>query len=193
MPEMPRHQCMMYRGSPAANLPALASMIRLKLQENNRCLCLNSPPMVNGLRAYLFAQGLDADKEIGKGSLVLSSATGHLMNGRFDTKLILALLDDAMDQALKEGFEGLFATGDMTWEFGPERDFSKLVDYERRLEDLFRKHATLHGICQYHTNTLPPKAVQQGISTHPAIFINETLSQLNSQYVTPQMEDDGSV
>jgi hypothetical protein len=183
MPEMPRHQFMMYEGSPAAYLPALASMIRIKLQEHNRCLYLNSPPMVTGLRSYLYAHGVDVPKEIGEGSLVLSSATGHLMNGRFDTDRILALLNDAMDQALKEGFRGLFATGDMTWEFGPERDFSQLLDYERRLEDLFRKHATLYGICQYHTNTLPPKAVQQGISIHPAIFVDETLSRLNSQYM----------
>ena len=183
MPEMPRHQFMMYEGSPAAYLPALASMIRLKLQENNRCLYLNSPPMVTGLRAYLFARGVDVPKETEKGSLVLSSETGHLINGRFNTDRILALLKDAMDQGLNEGFKGLFATGDMTWEFGPERDFSKLLDYERRLEDLFRKHVTLHGICQYNINTLPAEAVQQGISTHPAIFIDETLSQLNSQYV----------
>ena len=183
MPDMPRHQFMMYEGSPAVYLPALASMIRLQLQENHRCLYLNSPPMVTGLRSYLYAQGVDVPQEIGKGSLVLSSATGHLMNGRFDTNRILALLNDAMEEALDEGFKGLFATGDMTWEFGPERDFSKLLEYERRLEDLFRKHATLHGICQYHTTTLPPEAVQQGLSTHPAIFINETLSRLNSQYV----------
>ena len=183
MPEMPRHQFMMYEGSPAAYLPVLASMIRFQLQENNRCLYLNSPPMVTGLRSYLFAHGVDVPKEIEKGSLVLSSATGHLMNGRFDTDRILALLNDAMGQALNEGFKGLFATGDITWEFGPDRDFSKLLDYERRLEDLFRKHVTLHGLCQYHTNTMPTEAVQQGISTHRAISINDTLSKLNSQYV----------
>ena len=40
-------------------------------------------------------------------------------------------------------------------------------------------------ICQYHTDTLPPETVQQGLSTHPAIFINETLSQLNPNYVQP--------
>lgn len=75
-------------------------MIRLQLQEDSRCLYLNSPPMVTGLRSYLFAQGVDVPKEIDKGSLVLSSATGHLMSGRFDTDRIFALLNDAMDQAL---------------------------------------------------------------------------------------------
>jgi hypothetical protein len=71
----------------------------------------------------------------------------------------------------------------MSWEFGPEKDFSKLIDYERRLEELFLKHPTMYGICQYHTDTLTPETVRQGLETHPAIFINETLSRLNPNYI----------
>ena len=183
MPQIPRHQCLVYAGSPAAHLPALAAVIRCKLTENNRCLYLNSPPMVAGLRSYLFAVGVDVPTEIEKGSLVLSSDTGHLQNGSFSIDRILGLLNDAVTQAITDGYRGLFATGDMSWEFGPEKDFSKLMDYERRLEQLFRKHPTIYGICQYHTDTLPPEAVRQGLVTHPAIFINQTLSRLNPDYM----------
>jgi MEDS: MEthanogen/methylotroph, DcmR Sensory domain len=172
-----------YEGSPAAHLPALAAVIRLKLTENNRCLYLNSPPMVAGLRSYLFACGVDVPREIAKGSLVLSSDAGHLQNGSFSSDRILEILNEAATEAVTDGYRGLFATGDMGWEFGPEKDFSKLMDYERRLEELFRKHPTSYGICQYHTDTLPPEAVRQGIVTHPAIFINETLSRLNPDYM----------
>ena len=183
MPEMPRHQCLVYAGSPAAQLPAIAAVIRWKLTENHRCLYLNSPPMVAGVRSYLFALGVDVPKEIVKGSLVLSSDTGHLQNGRFSVDRILGILSDAVTEAIADGYQGLLATGDMSWEFGPERDFSKLLDYERRLEQLFRKHPTIYGICQYHRDTLPPEAVRQGLVTHRAIFINQTLSRLNPDYI----------
>jgi hypothetical protein len=51
-----------------------------------------------------------------------------------------SLLEGALHQALNDGYQGLWATGDMSREFGPERDFSKLLDYEWRLEELFQKH-----------------------------------------------------
>ena len=47
----------------------------------------------------------------------------------------------------------------------------------QRLEELFQKHPTLFGICQYHTDTLPPETVRQGMFTHKTMFVNETLSR----------------
>ena len=182
MHEYSRHQCLVYEGSPSGHLPALAAVIRDKLRENHRCLYMNSPPMVAGVRAYLFAAGVDVHDEVGKGRLVLSSEQGHLQNGRFDTDRMLGMLDHAVDQALTEGYQGLWATGDMSWEFGPEKDFSKLLEYEWRLEEYFQKQPALSGICQYHSETLPLIIVRQGLMTHRAIFINETLSWINSQY-----------
>lgn len=177
-----RHQCLVYEGAPSAHLPALAAVIRDKLKENHRCLYLNSPAMVAGLRSYLFPAGVNASDEVMKGSLILSSEQGHLQNGRFDIDRMLRMLDHAVDQALANGYQGLWATGDMSWELGPEKDFSKLLEYEWRLEEYFQKQPALSGICQYHTDTLPLEVVRQGLLTHRAIFINETLSWLNSQY-----------
>ncbi len=182
MDQMIRHQCLIYAGSPAAHLPALASIIRYKLNANHRCLYLNSPPMVAGLRSYLFARDIDVPKEIAKGSLLLSSDNGHLRNGSFDMDRMLGMLTDAVNQAMSDGYQGLWATGDMSWEFGPEKDFSKLLEYEWRLEELFHQYPALSGICQYHTDTLPRDTVRQGLVRHRSIFINETLTRLNSHY-----------
>jgi hypothetical protein len=183
MQQVPRHQCLVYKGSPAPHLPQLAALIRQKLNETHRCLYLNSSPMVAGMRAYLFAAGIDVRKEEMKGSLALSSDTGYLMNGRFDIDRMLRTLDDALDQALNDGYQGLWASGDMSWEFGPERNFSKLLDYEWCLEEFFRKRPALSGICQYHADTLPREVLRQGLLTHQSVFINETLSRINPHYV----------
>lgn len=71
----------------------------------------------------------------------------------------------------------------MTLEFGPERDFSKLLDYEWRLEKFLQSHPALSGICQYHADTLPNEVLRQGLLAHPSLYINETLSRLNPHYV----------
>lgn len=183
MDELPRHQCHIYDGSPARQLPVLVAVVRRKLKDNHRCLYLNSPPMVAGLRSYLAAAGVDVEKAIAQGSLVLSSSQQHLAEGRFDIDRMLSTLGGAASQALAAGYDGLCAIGDMSWEFGPEKDFEKLVDYELRLEEFFAAHPELCGVCQYHVETLPPEAVRRGLIMHPAIFVNETLSRLNPYHL----------
>lgn len=182
-PTSPRHQCLIYHGSPAPHLQTLSALIQQKLKDNNCCLYLNSPPMVAGMRSCLAAAGTDVPNEIMKGRLVLSSDETHLVNGRFDIDRMLGMLKNGLDQALNGGYQGLFATGDLSREFGPEQDFSQLLEYEWRLEEFFHANPALSGICQYHADTLPPKVLRQGLLTHPSIYINTTLSRLNPHYV----------
>ncbi len=178
-----RHQCMIYDGPPSRMLPALVAMIRHKLAARVRCMHFNSPAMVAGLRSALYAAGLDVERETAQGSLVLSADSSHLVDGRFDVERMIDTLDVAVKTALADGYAGLFATGDMSWEFGSEQELSKLLQYEWRLEQLFRKHAALSGICQYHCNLLPREAVREGLVSHASLFINETISRLNPHYV----------
>ena len=139
--------------------------------------------MVTGMRSYLFAAGIDVTKEIVKGSLVLSSSNAHLVEGCFIIDRMLGMLEEAVNQALHDGYQGLWATDDMSWEFGPERDFSKLLEYEWRLEEFFQTQPALSGVCQYHADTLPREVLRHGLLTHPSLYINETLSRVNPHYV----------
>lgn len=200
MEDLPRHQCLLYVGSPAQYLPALAAALRDRLRDGYRCLYLNSPPMVAGIRPYLMAAGVDVGREEATGALVLSADRQHLVDGTFDLDGMIGLLEDAVAQAARDGYAGLFATGDMAWEFGAEQNFAKLVDYERRLDALFHKHPGLSGICQYQRDVLPLDAVRTGLLAHPTVFINETLSRMNPHYLPrggapmiPVQELDGAV
>jgi hypothetical protein len=173
---------MIYEGSPAKHLPGLAKVIREKLRANNRCLYLNSPTMVAGIRSYLAADGLDVVQEVKNGSLVLSSDPGHLVDGVFDVARMLAMLADAVNDAVAHGYPGLWATGDMTWELGSEKNFSKLMEYECGLEEMFHDLPGLSGVCQYHRDTLPDDVLHVALSKHRALYLNETLSRVNPFY-----------
>lgn len=188
-----RHHCLIYEGPPSRHLPALSTAIVEKLEQNYRCLYLNSPQMVAGMRSYLAADGVDVLGATAKGSLVLSSDQHHLRDGHFDVEGMLRALEEAVQQALNDGYAGLWATGDMTWEFGPEKDFTKLLEYEWRLDEFIQKHPEFGGVCHYHADTLPREAMRQGLLTHPSVFINETLALINPHYIhrhafTPQAE-----
>lgn len=154
------------------------------LKKKKRCLYLNSPMMVAGVRSYLAATGLDLARELETGALVLSSDVSHLVDGHFDTERMLALLENAIVESLRDGFSGLWATGDLTWEFGNEKNFVKLLEYEQGLEELFNKHASLSGVCQYHVDTLPIGVVERGLHIHKGVFVNETLSRINPHFLS---------
>lgn len=186
----PRHQCLIYEGSPSKQLPAIAAMIRRKLDEGYRCLYLNSRPMVAGVRSYLAAMGSDVESELARNRLVLSSEPVVSVGGDFDGVRMLEQLGHALDTALSDGYRGLWATGDMVWEFGSEKNYPKLLDYEYGLETLMGQRPELCGICQYHQDLLPDYVIRQARLVHPALFINETLSRVNPDYV-PRASSNG--
>ena len=182
MDAIPRHQCLVYPGSPNLHLRPVSLVMREKLRAGQRCIYLNSEPMVAGMRSYLAAAGVDVEEEVQQSRLVLSSERPHLVNSRFAIDVMLQSLESELERALREGFSGLWATGDMTWEMGPDQDVKKLVEYERRLDEFLRTHPEMGGVCQYHADTLPRAIVDQAARLHPAVFINETLSMLNPQF-----------
>ena len=146
--------------------------------------------MVAGMRSYLSAIGVDVVNETVKARLVLSSENVLLPDGGFDVELMLKKLEDTLDQALNDGHKGLWATGDMTWEFGSEKNLDKLMEYELRLEELMRRREGLSGICQYHRNSLTREAIRQGLLTHRTFFINETLSRINPLFIPFRLPED---
>src|SRR5690242_3502852 len=95
-----RHHCLIYEGAPSKHIATIWPWIIDKLNTNHRCLYLNSPAMVAGMRSHLTAAGVDVMKETERGALILSSDQGHLLNETFDVDGMLAMLGNALNQAL---------------------------------------------------------------------------------------------
>ena len=51
----------------------------------------------------------------------------------------------------------------MTWELGPDKDFSRLLEYEWRLEEFLRANPRMGGICQYHVDNIPRSFVREAL------------------------------
>ena len=110
----------------------------------------------------------------------LRSHQTQLAGGGFDIEQMICKLEASVIDAMRDGYKGLWATGDMLWEFGSERNLPKLGEYERRLEQLFHRQPTLCGICQYHCDLLPPEILRWALWMHRALFVDETLSRINT-------------
>lgn len=129
MEQCPRHQCIVYAGAPSKKLPVLATAMLRMMADGYRCMYLNSPAMVAGMRSCLAAMGTDVALETVQTRLLLSSEP-VCETDDFNIDRMLKKLEDELDTALKDGYKGLWASGDMTWELGSEKNFDKLLDYE---------------------------------------------------------------
>jgi len=173
----------MDHGSPSRHIPMIAAVIKARLEQHHRCLYFNSKPMVAGLQSNLAEIGVDVARETANNSLVFSSHLGHLSEDQtFDIDRMIATLEDTLNQTLRDGYVGLWTSGDVAWEFGPKGDFGQLLQYEMQIEDFVRTHAEISGICLYHAGVLPPDAMRTGHEVHPSFFISETQSRLNPAY-----------
>jgi MEDS: MEthanogen/methylotroph, DcmR Sensory domain len=181
-----RHQCHIYDGSPSHGLAKMAAALRRRLSEGYRCLYLNSPTMIEGMSSYLGASGTDVEREISRSNLIMSSDQSHLVSGLFDLDRMMDSLERDVIRAMHDGYKGLWAAGDMAWEFGSEQNFVNLLAYEWRLEDLFRRQPGLSGVCQYHAATVPREALLDGLVSHSTLFVNAAGYRVNPHYIASE-------
>jgi DNA-binding NarL/FixJ family response regulator len=178
-----RHQCFIFAGAPSFGLAKIAAITKARLDEGYRCLYLNSPTMVARMRSYLTVVGTDVARESTRTSLVLSSDQTLAADGSFDMDQMIDVLHETIQQAVADGYKGLWAVGDMAWEIGPQKDYTRLLEYEWQLEDVFRAEPALHGVCQYQAGAVPPEALHYAALTHTNFFIDENTTRANPRYV----------
>lgn len=181
-----RHKCLIYDGDPSEQLPVVVPLLMDGLHENWRCLYLGSPDAVHMVGAALASKGIDTTKETNRAALVLSSDRSHLIGGKFEPNAMVDGLCASIDQAVKDGFQGLCATGDMRWELGADENFDRLLEYEAQLEKVFREKP-LWGICQYHRDMVPAQAIRDALVAHQAAYIGDRLNRDNLFYVPPEV------
>ncbi len=109
------HVCSLY-STPEEQLAAAAEYIRAGLERGERCLYVCCEHGLKEFRAALRHSGINVAAEEKRGALVLvTKHEGHLKGGRFDPDKMISLLHTAVEDALRDGFTGLAAAGDMTW------------------------------------------------------------------------------
>lgn len=180
-----RHKCLIYEGHPSEQLPVVVPLLMDGLKDNWRCLYLGDPTCVTMINSALSEKGVDTGLEAERGSLVFSSARDHLEGGQFDPPALVDALCSMIDDAVRDGYKGLCATGDMMWELGTEKNFERLLEYEALLEQVFQQKP-LQGICQYRRDVLPNRAVSEALTTHRSVYIGKTLSQDNIFFMPPE-------
>ncbi|HTL48025.1 MAG TPA: MEDS domain-containing protein, partial [Verrucomicrobiae bacterium] len=159
------HACLFYKNIEVA-IPITIEFIKIGLERNERCLYLADPLTLAALKRQL-SHVLDVEREASRGALQLSSERHHLVDGRFDGANMIGLLEKGVKGALKAGFAGLRAAGDVIWELGSDIDMGKLAHYEAVLDKFFTGQK-LTGLCQYNCNVFEHDCLCRSLTAHNA-------------------------
>jgi hypothetical protein len=180
------HVCTLF-SSPEEQLSAAIEYIQQGLHRNERCLYVCSEQTPHEFRAALAAAGIDVAREEARGALVLlTKESGHLEGGNFSPSRMISMLRNAVESALKDGFEGLCAAGDMTWLLDDAPGSEQLAEYEALLNHFYRNNRAL-GLCQYNRRRLPATVLDHGLATHPTIRVAGPILLTNPFYELPEL------
>ena len=179
------HYCGIYR-TDDDHRAIIADFVREGVARNEKMFYLVNLQTTEQLRATLSAAGIEVDALVDKGQLVIMTAKeAYLRDGQFDPDRMIKLLSDETDKALAEGYTALRATGEMTWALAGEPGSERLVEYEARVNELF-KHKKCYGLCQYDRRRFDSEMLLDILHTHPKVlFGKEGLDNSQMYFVPP--------
>ncbi len=165
------------------------------LRRNEKCIYIADDNTVERVVSEMKAADTDLfGKSLNSGSLsVLTKRETYVKDGYFAPEKMIALLAENTDEALKAGFIGLRATGEMTWMFAGDPGSERMMEYEAKLNDFFPTHQA-SAVCQYNRTKFSNEQLISVFQAHPkVIYRNEIivnplyLSMDDSQVIEKRM------
>ena len=143
------------------------------LRRGERCMyVVRSEAALKRFRSALNGARINAGEAVRSGALVQSiHSRVHLAGGRFDCERMLNTLNNAVEEALNEGFAGLRTCGDMSWLLVKCDGREQARDYEALLNEFFRGTRAV-GMCQYDRKRLGVRTINDALATHPSAVVD---------------------
>lgn len=178
------HCCLLF-SSPEEQAKATVPYLILGLERNERSVFVGAEASIDRIRRGLTERGVSVDAETRSGRLMLSSGREYLDGGRFSTEKMLSFLQQAYDSALAAGYGGLRASGDVSWQIGPDQDYKDILYYEALL-DVFFLGKRMVGLCGYPKDLCPPGVLAGILNAHRIAAIDMDYCA-NFHYVQPDI------
>jgi hypothetical protein len=165
------HICSVY-DSEQEQLAIAAAYLADGLRRGERVLFAGADAAtLQRFREALRREGFEAAPLAARGALIeLTHAVAHLVDGRFDCERMLAMLNDAVESALNDGFAGLRTCGDMSWLLADAPGSEQVQAYEALLNQFFSS-VRASGMCQYPRRLLAAAQLDMALSTHPTAIV----------------------
>lgn len=158
------------------------------LKANDRCFYAAAPEIIAKVAGALKKQGIDVEQAVQKDQLVLLNEKAPLLkDGKFDAKYLVDLYRQDIDNALKEGWDHVRATADMSWLIDGDEGREGILYYEALSTELFNDTEKVHALCQYNTALMSGQEIIELLKIHPWALIDNRLGE-NPFWIDPDPE-----
>lgn len=162
--------------NPTEQLDFIVPFLRLGLERGEKSVFIYDDNNVETVVAAMERHGIDVAAAAACGALsIITKELAYLKNGDFDPDWMIDFLAQAVEDAKKDGFSAVRASGEMTWALGPKGDaHDRLVEYECKLDKFFAGY-DMAGICQYNRYRFRPETLMHVIHTHARVVFRGEL------------------
>ena len=181
------HICQLY--SKVNEIPSVtARLMRVGLSLSEKCLFAAAPPQVKELKDELRKLQIDVEALLHSGQLVLfEEREVFLANGkRFDPYFLLSSHQTFIAQALREGWQAVRISIDMTWLAKDIASPEQILKYEAASDAVFTfQNAPIIALMHYDHSKLVPSLVVEILKLHPISVVGKYIKRnpfyLNSE------------
>ncbi len=181
------HICQLY--SKVIEIPGVtARLMRVGLSLSEKCLFAAAPAQINELREELQKLQVDVGGLIETGQLVLyGEREVFLANGnRFDPYFLLSSHQTFIAQALREGWQAVRISIDMTWLARNIATPEQILKYEAASDAVFTfQNAPIIALMHYDYGKLQPNLVVEMLKLHPISVVGKYIRR-NPYYLNSE-------
>jgi len=181
------HICQLY--SKVNEIPKVtAHLVRVGLASSEKCLFAAAPAQVKEFCDELQKLNFDIEALTAAGQLVLCEDRETLLaNGkRFDPYFLLSSHQTFIAQALREGWQAVRISIDMTWLSKDVASPEQILKYEAAADAVFTfQNAPIIALMHYDHSKLLPSLVVEMLKLHPIAVVGKYIKR-NPYYLNSE-------
>lgn len=163
------HICMFYNDR-EQQITALAEYFKSGLRLGQQCIYISDQSTAQFVRNVMVRAGMDVEADIEDGSMrFLTPEQTYLSGGKFDSDVVMGLIEMLIADAYAAGFNGLRGAADAAWMLNADVTALEILQYESKVNRLFEQFP-LMGLCQYDANRFTDETLKLLMKTHPTIL-----------------------
>jgi hypothetical protein len=138
------------------------------LQAGERCWYVGRGSELAGLRSALRDLGVAVEAAERQGALrIFLPSDVYAAVQPFVPERLMQIFSDGISDALREGFRGFRAAGDMSWAASPELA-EPLLEYEHLISTLL-VNSNARGLCLFDESLMLPQRLDGLVAAHPLV------------------------
>jgi MEDS: MEthanogen/methylotroph, DcmR Sensory domain len=171
-----RHVCAFF-GTPDQEDKVIIPFLKEGIDSGERAFCISSTEMRTSLLQKLRGAGTDVAMAEKRDQLKIEQwGKAVVGSGRFDQDAMLARIEGVLSQGKEKGFGLTRFVGRMDWVREYSVGINELVEYETRLNRIWRKFND-PIICVYDLSTFNAGALVNILRTHPVAIIGDVVAE----------------